>query len=102
MRVPATRAILYEFGQLKMGVVLIKWAWPKKFARALRALLLQPHHCNNPRSALDAHYLLAILHMHKRNGYLRMRKYSPRPVFPVDRPTYGQMDGQTKKDKRLQ
>ena len=33
MRVPATRAILYEFGQLKMGVVLIKWAWPKIFAR---------------------------------------------------------------------
>ena len=31
MRVPATRAILYEFGQLKMGVVLIKWAWPKIF-----------------------------------------------------------------------
>ena len=31
MRVPATRAILYEFGQLKMGVVLNKWAWPKKF-----------------------------------------------------------------------
>ena len=44
VRVPATRAILYEFGQLKMGVVLIKWAWPKIFAR-------QPHHCNNPRSA---------------------------------------------------
>ena len=51
MRVPATRAILYEFGQLKMGVVLIKWAWPKIFARTLHALLLQPHHCNNPRSA---------------------------------------------------
>ena len=31
MRVPATRAILYEYGQLKMGVVLIKWAWPKIF-----------------------------------------------------------------------
>ena len=27
MRVPATRAILYEFGQLKTGEVLIKWAW---------------------------------------------------------------------------
>ena len=47
MRVPATRAILCEFGQLKMGVVLIKWARPKNS----RALLLQPHHCNNPRSA---------------------------------------------------
>ena len=31
--------------------------------------------------------------MRKCNGYLRMRKYSPRPVFPVDRPT----DGRTEK-----
>ena len=35
MRVPA---ILYEFGQLKMGVVLIKWAWPKNF---------RAHYCYN-------------------------------------------------------
>ena len=42
MRVPATRAILYEYGQLKVGVVLIKWAWPK-ILRALRA-----HYCYNP------------------------------------------------------
>ena len=34
-----------------MGVVLIKCAWPKIFVRVSRALLLQPHHCNNPRSA---------------------------------------------------
>ena len=33
---------------IKMGVVLIKWAWPQNFSRAL---ILQPHHCNNPRSA---------------------------------------------------
>ena len=39
MRVPATRAILYEFDQLKMGVVLIKWAWPKDF---------RAHYCYNP------------------------------------------------------
>ena len=45
VRVPATRVILYELGQLKMGVVLIKWAWPKNS--------LQPHRCNNPRSAPD-------------------------------------------------
>ena len=43
---------------------------------------------------LCPYYLLAILHMRKRNGYLRMRKYSPRPVFPVDRPTYVHTDGQ--------
>ena len=36
MRVPA---ILYEFGQLKMGVVLIKWVWPKIF---------RAHYCYNP------------------------------------------------------
>ena len=64
MRVPATRAVLYEFGQLKMGVVLSKWAWPKIFARASRALLLQPHHCNNPRSAPG-------LHMHCSSVQLR-------------------------------
>ena len=39
MRVPATRAILSEFGQLKMGVVLIEWAWPKSF---------RAHYCYNP------------------------------------------------------
>ena len=45
-----TRAILYEFGQLKMGVVLIKWAWPKNRARFAR-ITATPYHCNNPRSA---------------------------------------------------
>ena len=68
MRVPATRAILYEFGQLKMGVILIKWAWPKKiFARASRALLLQPHHCNNLRSApghIPVIHTDRIIHQH--------------------------------------
>ena len=43
MRVPATRAILYEFGQLKMGAVLIKWAWPKIF---------RAHYCYNPTIVL--------------------------------------------------
>ena len=43
MRVPATGAILYEFGQLKMGVVLIKWAWPKMFrARFARITATTP------------------------------------------------------------
>ena len=38
---------VYELGQSKWVWCLIKWAWPK-FSRAL---ILQPHHCNNPRSA---------------------------------------------------
>ena len=43
MRVPATRAILYEYGQKKMGVVLIKWAWPKFFcARFARITAITP------------------------------------------------------------
>ena len=46
---PATRAIglLYEFGQLKMGVVLIKWAWPKMFT-ARFARTISAHYCYNP------------------------------------------------------
>ena len=43
MRVPATK-YLYEFDQLKMGVVLIKWAWPKLFSCAFRAHC----YCYNP------------------------------------------------------
>ena len=35
----------------KMGVVLIKWAWPEIFVRTLRALVIQPHHSKIPGSA---------------------------------------------------
>ena len=46
---PVTRAILsiytkylYEFGKLKMGVVLIKWMWPKKFRNPTIVIILDP------------------------------------------------------------
>ena len=53
MRVPATRAILYEFGQLKMGVVLIKWAWPRNF---------RAHYCYNPTIVIILDPPLHVLH----------------------------------------
>ena len=56
---------------IKMGVVLIKWARPKIFAHALRALVIQPHHSKIPGSAPACYTILSST-----NGAARCRMNS--------------------------
>ena len=49
---------------IKMGVVLIKWAWLEKF----RALMSQPHHSRSASACVD---FMQVLESHK--GFLTLQ-----------------------------
>ena len=60
---------------IKMGVVLINGLGPKFFARALRALAIQPYHSRIPRSALVISKAIGVYESHL--GVLLAAEASP-------------------------